>query len=373
MVNGILSLHQRYIYRGYSQIASYDLIRSNHPALWFIIWDPTSSRLTQPLAIQKEGTWFSYGWDFMKNVSEIFNTNGYIQNAYTYSPYGKVEASGNFSNPIQWSSEVYDSELSVVYYNYRSYNPIDGRWLSADPIGIKGGLNTYIFVGNAPILGRDALGLATQDNVAVCKKIDTDKFKYSSPEARIGPFILDFDTKLQMQVCFDRTGKVYGNASLQGSLNLTLGIKKKDSFLSADGDPVKYNIFAGLQGSAILSTSGSFQGSYDSRNCKINFDFKRNIGLTLKLKGGLDFSIKTEKKKISFSAFAEASYFAEVGLQIKCKNSNCQAYLFAFLDNKIKPKVTVDMMWMKYTRDFSPIILFDEELTGKTKPRTFNL
>jgi len=42
-VNGTVTLHQRYIYRGYLQIACIDLTRSHHPDLWYINWDPTQS------------------------------------------------------------------------------------------------------------------------------------------------------------------------------------------------------------------------------------------------------------------------------------------------------------------------------------------
>ena len=40
-VAGTTTLHHRYIYRGYLQIAALDLTRSAHPALWLVTWDPT--------------------------------------------------------------------------------------------------------------------------------------------------------------------------------------------------------------------------------------------------------------------------------------------------------------------------------------------
>ena len=43
--------------------------------------------------------------------------------AYTYSPYGQVSSTGDVEQPIQWSSEYNDTELGLVYYNYRHYNP----------------------------------------------------------------------------------------------------------------------------------------------------------------------------------------------------------------------------------------------------------
>ena len=161
-VDGAITLHQRYLYRGYLQIACCDLTRSNHPALWLITWDPAQPIATRPLVIQKDGTWYSaparlasqdsrsqecsrlgvwllksqpaYGWDLTKNICELYGSNGYIRTAYTYSPYGEVTASGDVTQPIQWSSEYNDTELGLVYYNYRHYNPMEGRWLGKDPI-----------------------------------------------------------------------------------------------------------------------------------------------------------------------------------------------------------------------------------------------
>jgi len=47
----------------------------------------------------------------------------------------------------------------IHYYGYRYYHTNLGRWLSRDPIGERGGLNLYTFVGNRPASRIDALGL----------------------------------------------------------------------------------------------------------------------------------------------------------------------------------------------------------------------
>ena len=157
-VAGTVTLHHRYIYRGYLQIACVDCTRSGHPALWFVTWDPSQPTATRPLAIQKDGTWFTYGYDITKNVCEVFGPAGYIRTAYSYAPFGNVTESGDVSQPFQWSSEVYDSELDLVYYNYRHYSPSLGRFLSRDPIAEQGGLNLYAFVKNNPNISTDFLG-----------------------------------------------------------------------------------------------------------------------------------------------------------------------------------------------------------------------
>ncbi len=152
-------LHQRYIYRGYLQIAGFDLTESGHAFRWFITWDPTQEEATRPLAIRKDGTWYCYGWDLTKNVCEVFSKEGYISNTviYSYTPYGHVTAEGSVIQPIQWSSEFYDDELGLVYYNYRHYNPIDGRWISRDTLEAEYGL--YLFIGNDVVQLFDRLGL----------------------------------------------------------------------------------------------------------------------------------------------------------------------------------------------------------------------
>ncbi|MDO4411366.1 MAG: hypothetical protein Q4C05_08835 [Akkermansia sp.] len=63
----------------YLQIACCDLTRTAHPCLWLITWEPTQSVATRLLTIQKNGTWYCYGWDLTKNICEVFGQNGYIR------------------------------------------------------------------------------------------------------------------------------------------------------------------------------------------------------------------------------------------------------------------------------------------------------
>lgn len=148
-----VTLHQRYLYRGYLQIACCDLTHSSHPCMWLITWDPTEPVSTRPLVIQKDGAWYTYGLDLTKNVWEIFNVDGSLAMAYSYEPYGTVNAEGEVRQAIQWSSEYYDSELDLVYYNYRYYNSNNGRWINRDPIDEAGGYNLYLaFKNNSQII-----------------------------------------------------------------------------------------------------------------------------------------------------------------------------------------------------------------------------
>jgi uncharacterized protein RhaS with RHS repeats len=62
----------------------------------------------------------------------------------------------------------------VIYYGYRYYDPVTGRWPSRDPIAERGGVNLYAFVGNRITNIIDYLGLSP-DAPDCC---DTEKKKY---------------------------------------------------------------------------------------------------------------------------------------------------------------------------------------------------
>ncbi|MBO7483110.1 MAG: RHS repeat-associated core domain-containing protein [Kiritimatiellae bacterium] len=63
------------------------------------------------------------------------------------------------TNPFRFSSEYSDDTLGLVYYNYRHYNPIDGRWLNRDCLQEMGGFNLYVFTDNSVPMRMDVRGL----------------------------------------------------------------------------------------------------------------------------------------------------------------------------------------------------------------------
>ncbi len=56
---------------------------------------------TRPLSIQKDATWYTYGWDLSKNICEVYGQHGYIRTAYTYTPYGQVTAEGDVEQRVK--------------------------------------------------------------------------------------------------------------------------------------------------------------------------------------------------------------------------------------------------------------------------------
>ncbi|MEN8250695.1 MAG: RHS repeat-associated core domain-containing protein, partial [Bacteroidota bacterium] len=55
--------------------------------------------------------------------------------------------------------QYYDTETGLYYNWNRCYDPSTGRYITADPIGLAGGLNLYLYAGGNPVNAIDPEGL----------------------------------------------------------------------------------------------------------------------------------------------------------------------------------------------------------------------
>ncbi|WP_447894313.1 RHS repeat-associated core domain-containing protein [Vreelandella sp. GE22] len=65
---------------------------------------------------------------------------------------------GNTTQPIRFQGQWQDEESGLYYNRHRYYDPQQGRYISQDPIGLRGGTNLYGYVAN-PMGAVDPLGL----------------------------------------------------------------------------------------------------------------------------------------------------------------------------------------------------------------------
>ncbi len=65
---------------------------------------------------------------------------------------------------IQLPGQQCDEESGLHYNRHRYYDPGQGRYITQDPIGLKGGLNPYTYPSN-PVVNIDPLGLWKDDSM----------------------------------------------------------------------------------------------------------------------------------------------------------------------------------------------------------------
>ena len=170
--SGTLSKTVKYVWDGWNCIAELNGVDSK-----FFIWGPDLSGgdgaggVGGLLFVQDlSGTYaletnHCVAYDGNGNVTAIVDGmygSGAVEAAYEYDPFGNaIRQSGPYAltNPFRFSTKFIDDESGFVYYGYRYYDPVRGRWPSRDPIGEDGGVNLYGMVENDPLNWVDSLGL----------------------------------------------------------------------------------------------------------------------------------------------------------------------------------------------------------------------
>jgi RHS repeat-associated protein len=93
-------------------------------------------------------------------ITSITDQNKNIVQSYDYDSFGMVKANTSFRNAYAYTGREWDKEAGLYYYNARYYDPIDGRFISKDPISFAGGdVNLYGYVQNNPVNYTDPTGL----------------------------------------------------------------------------------------------------------------------------------------------------------------------------------------------------------------------
>ncbi|HFZ8854937.1 TPA: RHS element core protein [Salmonella enterica subsp. houtenae serovar Rough:z4,z23:-] len=91
----------------------------------------------------------------------LINQDGKIEWSAEYDAWGNVLREDNphhMKQLIRLPGQQYDEDTGLYYNRHRYYDPLLGRYITKDPIGLRGGWNAYTYPLN-PITNIDPLGL----------------------------------------------------------------------------------------------------------------------------------------------------------------------------------------------------------------------
>src|SRR5438067_3699289 len=92
----------------------------------------------------------------------MFTGGGTVVARYDYDPYGRsTTVLGTTPTDFNFTGLYRHSKSNLDLATFRAFDPDLGRWLNRDPIGEKGGLSLYEYVGNRPVRSTDIMGLCT--------------------------------------------------------------------------------------------------------------------------------------------------------------------------------------------------------------------
>ncbi|MGH1427281.1 MAG: RHS repeat-associated core domain-containing protein, partial [Arenicella sp.] len=98
--------------------------------------------------------------DHLKTPQQLINEDNEITWEAEYEAFGEANIkTQQVTNNHRFPGQYYDQETGLHYNWNRYYDAGVGRYLTSDPIGLQGGINTFGYVGGNPLFWTDPSGL----------------------------------------------------------------------------------------------------------------------------------------------------------------------------------------------------------------------
>ncbi len=112
-----------------------------------------------PLSFAQSGQTYQVHVDHLGTPKALTDASGQVVWKASYSPFGKasITTQGPTFN-LRFPGQYYDAETGLHYNWRRYYDPNTGRYITSDPIGLAGGINTYAYALSNPIGNADPTG-----------------------------------------------------------------------------------------------------------------------------------------------------------------------------------------------------------------------
>lgn len=129
--------------------------------------------VTVPMHRLEAKTYFIHA-DHLNTPQMMTDENQDVVWKADYNPFGEAtvdedpDGDGKMvTNNLRFPGQYFDEETGLHYNKHRYYDPGIGRYITSDPIGLDGGLNTYGYVSGNPIRYTDPTGEAICGGICI--------------------------------------------------------------------------------------------------------------------------------------------------------------------------------------------------------------
>lgn len=155
--NGVLSGEQRYLWHAGKLLQERD--GANAVVRDYLWGSAMRGGVGALLSLKQGGAVYQCFANPRGDVTTILNSSGAVAASYAYEPFGAtLAATGTLSQPLRYATRLYDEGTGLYYFGQRFYSPVQGRWLSRDPLAEMASINLYSYAANNPITRIDPLG-----------------------------------------------------------------------------------------------------------------------------------------------------------------------------------------------------------------------
>ncbi len=118
------------------------------------------SAIGQRVGMKTGNTLYYLVNDSLGGASLVLKSDASVQAVQLFAPYGATRYSqGTMPTTYNFTGQRLDSETGLLYYNFRYYDPLSGRFARADTVqNNAGGKDLYAYVGNNPETKNDPTG-----------------------------------------------------------------------------------------------------------------------------------------------------------------------------------------------------------------------
>lgn len=234
-----------------------------------------------------------------------------------YDPFGRASIpTSAVVNNFRLPGQYYDDITGLHYNHFRHYNPVLGRYMQSDPIGLAAGVNSYVYALNNPLNVSDVHGL---DGISISLGIQSPAIRLADEFFGAGVGVSGLEAGLSFtfpglwnpEAKFDVGGFVTVNGGVGwgfGRLTADLGYSDAGSLCdyagaNLDVDGVLGPVHMSLEGDGVDSTPNQISLGFAFAPS----NWLRNIMSPLKSRTINEFIELNMKSSLSVGANSSAS------------------------------------------------------------------